>query len=124
MDMDKKIRSVYKVIHYRRGNTCRKDKLHYPTFKTVGDAAIYYQSLDEVECHMQSLTDYVRDKDDSFIYTYAYVVLEIPLGIEINECLDQYLSVRIYLPDGTFWGQSQYANFFPSPIFDTNEYNY
>ena len=40
--------------------------------------------------------------DDSYIDLYAFVVIEIPFGEEVNvDVLDQYLSFRIYLPDGT-----------------------
>ena len=83
--MERKTESIFKVIHYRPRKTCRKDKLLYPTFKVGGDTAIYYQSFDEVERNMQSLANCFRDKDDSFIDTYAYVVLELPLGLEVND---------------------------------------
>lgn len=40
--------------------------------------------------------------DDDYIDSYAYVIIEIPLWEKINvDVLDQYLSFRTYLPNGT-----------------------
>jgi hypothetical protein len=54
---------------------------------------------------------------------YSYVVVELPIGLEIHPTLGQNLSTRIYLPDGTIWGENTYADFIPLNCLG-EEYNY
>jgi hypothetical protein len=62
--------------------------------------------------------------DDDYIDSYAYVAIEIPLREEINvDDLDQYLSFRTYLPDGTLWGMNEYGHFMSRHAIG-DEYNY
>lgn len=113
-----KVESIFKVIHYRH-NCNDKRKLRYPSYRVYGNDEIYFRTLEEVEHYMdkvKSLHNRSKDNinDDNWINMYAYVVIEIPLGLKINiNILDQYLSLRIYLPDGTLWGDNTYANFIP-----------
>ena len=55
---------------------------------------------------------------------YAYVITEIPLGVDVNlDLLGQSLSERIYNPDGTLWGKRDFCNFIPLHCMG-EEYNY
>ena len=78
--MIKNNKSIYKVIHYRPRNTCRKSKLLYLTFKVVGDTAIYYQSLDEVA---KMREEYYKIHSGSDLYDHA-------LSTEFNYHIDTY----------------------------------
>ena len=54
---------------------------------------------------------FIRDFSSFRIYdTYAYVITEIPFGINVSEHLQaDSFSERIYLSDGTLWGINDYA---------------
>ena len=121
--------SFFKVMqyHYTRHN---KLKLRYPTFRVYGSDEIYFKNLEEVEKYMQDRGDFynsvrkMHPVDDSYIDLYAFVVIEIPFGEEVNvDVLDQYLSFRIYLPDGTLWGKNDYGHFMSKHAIG-DEYNY
>lgn len=63
--------------------------------------------------------------ENNTVFYYAYVVLELPIGMEVNAfLLGQNLSVRVYLPDGTLWGVKAYADFFPRYGLNHDGYNY
>ena len=124
-----KVDSIFKVIHYEPAFR-NKRKLRYPTFRVYGSNEIYFKTLDEVEGYMQKQGDFYRKihemhpVDDNYIDLYAYVVIEIPLSEEVNvEVLNQYLSLRTYLPDGTLWGKNEYGNYMPNLAIG-DEYNY
>ena len=122
--------SIFKVIHYMYSMHDIR-KLRYPTFKVKRHEYVYFKTLDEVESYVQHQAR-MRNKatevfpvDSKKVYHYAYVVLELPLGMEINAFhLGQNLSVRIYLPDGTLWGIKPYADFFPRYGLDSDGFNY
>ena len=101
----KEINSIFKVIHYRPRNW-KKRKICYPTFRVNGDNIAYFHTLNEVERFIQDQLCIYKMDDESIIDTYAYVVAELPFGMEVNES-DNYLSIRIYLSDGTLYGESQ-----------------
>ena len=125
-----KIESIFKVMHYvYKWHDIRK--LRYPTFKVKWHEYAYFKTLDEVERYVQHQAQMwnkaceVFPVDGKMVYHYAYVVLELPLGTEINAShLGQNLSVRIYLPDGTLWGVKPYADFFPRYGLDSDGFNY
>lgn len=126
------IESVFKVIRYRT-MVYDKRKLRYPAFKVYGSEEIYFKTLDDVEnymreqafCYEQMNSNRVIPYDGTYIDTYAYVVIEIPLNMELSISLSgNHLSVRIYQRDGTLWGKNLYANFFPSLCANADEYNY
>lgn len=122
--------SIFKVIHYMYSMHDIR-KLRYPTFKVKRHEYVYFKTLDEVESYVQHQTR-MRNKatevfpvDSKKVYHYAYVVLELPLGMEMNAFhLGQNLSVRIYLPDGTLWGIKPYADIFPRYGLDSDGFNY
>ena len=122
--------SFFKVIHYMyKWHDIRK--LRYPSFKVEWHEYVYFMTLDEVERYVQHQAQMwnkaceVFPVDGRMGYHYAYVVLELPLGMEVNVFhLGQNLSVRIYLPDGTLWGVKPYADFFPRYGLDSDGYNY
>ena len=122
--------SFFKVIHYMyKWHDIRK--LRYPSFKVEWHEYVYFMTLDEVERYVQHQAQMwnkaceVFPVDGRMVYHYAYVVLELPLGMEVNVFhLGQNLSVRIYLPDGTLWGVKPYADFFPRYGLDSDGYNY
>lgn len=125
-----KIESIFKVIHYMY-NRYNIRKLRYPTFKVEWHECAYFKTLDEVESYVQHLAQMYNKTcerfpvDRNMVYHYAYVVLELPVGTEVNAFhLGQNLSVRIYLPDGTLWGVKPYANFFPRYGLDSDGFNY
>ncbi len=95
-----------------------RSKLRYPTYRVSGSNEIYFRTIEEVEKYMQERGDFytgvrkMHPVDDNYIDLYAYVVIEIPIREEVNvDVLDQYLSFRIYLPDGTLWGKNDYGHF-------------
>jgi hypothetical protein len=112
-----KVESIFKVIHYM--HRCHsRSKLRYPTYRVSGSNEIYFRTIEEVEKYMQERGDFytgvrkMHPVDDNYIDLYAYVVIEIPIREEVNvDVLDQYLSFRIYLPDGTLWGKNDYGHF-------------
>lgn len=109
------IESIYKVIHYKH-TWHNKRKLPYPKFNVSDSNEIYFKTLEEVEDYMQKQFDFHNKHplDKDFIDMYAYVVIEIPLYEEVNvEVLNQYLSFRTYLPNGTLWGKNEYGSFMP-----------
>lgn len=125
-----KTESIFKMIHYMyKWYDIRK--LRYPTFKVEWHEYAYFNTLDEIESYVQHLAQmYNKDcevfpVDGKMVYHYAYVVLELPLGTEVNVSrLGHNLSVRIYLPDGTLWGVKPYADFFPRYGLDSDGFNY
>ena len=128
--MEKEIESIFMVIRYMyKWHDIRK--LRYPTFKVEWHEYAYFKTLDEVECYVKYQAQMWYDAsdvfpvDNKFLNNYAYVVIEIPLGKEVNlSHLGQNLSVRIYLPDGTLWGVKSYADFFPRYGLDPDGFNY
>lgn len=125
-----KTESIFKVMLYMyKWHDIRK--LRYPTFKVKRHEYAYFKTIDEVERYVQHHVK-ARNKaninypvENKLVYYYAYVVLELPLGTEINAFhLGQNLSVRIYLPNGTLWGVKPYADFFPRYGLDSDGYNY
>lgn len=124
------IDSIYKIMLYRYKRRDRR-KLRYPAFPVQGHEEIYFRTLEEVESYIRNRAswrncDGTPDyQDDSFIDIYAYVVIEIPLALEVNiAALDQNLSIRIYRADGTLWGENRYANFFPRRGQNSDGHNY
>jgi len=121
-----KIASIFKVIHYR--HVCdSKRKLRYPSFKVRGDDVAYFKNINEVERYMQENAVFYKTVNkycfcNERLDLYAYVALELPLGMEVNTYQHHHLSVRIYLPDGTLWGVQPYADFFPNRL-DPDGYN-
>ena len=122
--------SIFKVIHYMYSMHDIR-KLRYPTFKVKWHEYAYFNTLDEIESYvlhqaqMWNKTTEVFPVDSKIVYHYAYVIIEIPIGVEVNAFhLGQNLSVRIYLPDGTLWGVKPYADFFPRYGLDSDGFNY
>lgn len=80
--------SIFKVIHYR--HVCdSKRKLRYPTFKVQGNDVAYFKTTDEVEKYIQENAVFYKAVNEycfcnDRLDLYAYVVLEIPLGIQVN----------------------------------------
>ena len=109
-DIDK-VDSIFKVMLY--WHRCHsKRKLRYPSFRVSSSNEIYFKTMEEVEEYMQNSVHKMHPVDDDYIDLYAYVVIEIPLREEVNvDVLDQNLSFRTYLPDGTLWGKNDYGNF-------------
>ncbi|MBR4388026.1 MAG: hypothetical protein IKT00_02470 [Prevotella sp.] len=128
--MNREVESIFKVIHYEHIYS-NKRKLPYPTFRVNGSNEIYFKNIEDVESYMQKEADFYKNKlvhqslDDNYMdILYAYVILEIPLKEVVNvDALDQYLSFRTYLPDGTLWGKNEYGHFM-SRHATGDEYNY
>ena len=111
-----KIDRIFKVIHYRYWFPDIR-KLRYPSFKVNSHEEIYFRTIEEVEMYIHNQA-FASD-------IYAYVVIEIPIGLEVNiSALEQNLSIRIYTADGTLWGENRYAHFFPKRGLDPDGYNY
>lgn len=113
------IESIFKVIIFKH-RYCNKRLLHYPKFKLSGDERLYFKNIDEVERYIKEqaqLDEKINSQislENDLTGVYAYVVIEVPLAMEINDdVLCQYLSLRIYLRDGSLWGRNNYANFIP-----------
>jgi len=117
------IESIFKVMPYYFARSWRK--LHYPEFKTKVVETLYMKTLEEVNAYMLRHGSYYREFKESHTEfksnLYAYVVLEIPMGFETH--VDENLSTRIYMPDGSLWGENTYADFIPMSSHG-DEYNY
>jgi hypothetical protein len=129
MNSNINIESIFKVICYTyKWHNIRK--LQYPTFKVSWHEYAYFKTLDEVELHIQHYAQIMCEVNKTtpvekdFLSNYAYVVLELPLGTELNVCRGENLSVRIYLPNGSLWGIKPYADFFPKYGLNPDGYNY
>ena len=126
MDVKNEIESIYKVMPYYFAKSW--SKLRYPEFKTQVHETLYMRTREEVDAYMMRFGDYYREFKEKFpkfkSNLYAYVVLEIPLGFETHtDILGENLSTRIYLPDGSLWGENTYADFIPTSSH-VDEYNY
>ena len=101
---DLHIQSIYKVTRYNYKYHNIK-KCHWPEFKLDSHLSIYFNNLTEAEEYIMDYSPYHPND------TYANVIVEIPVGIQVSEHLraDSF-SERIYLPDGTLWGINDYAN--------------
>lgn len=100
MNSNINIESIFKVICYTyKWHNIRK--LQYPTFKVSWHEYAYFKTLDEVELHIQHYAQIMCEVNKTtpvekdFLSNYAYVVLELPLGTELNVCRGENLSVRI-----------------------------
>ena len=100
---DLHIKSIFKVTRY-----CYKyhnpDKCHWPEFKLDSHEVTFLFTLKEAE-------EYVKQNAIYHQYgTYAYVVTEIPVGLQLMERpMSDCFSQRVYLSDGSLWGVSDYA---------------
>lgn len=102
--------SIFKLMHYNYECHYMR-KLHYPKFRVSSSEEVYFRNLRELEAYMQKMTRRYYELnesfpvDDTYIDTYAYVAIEVPLGMEVSIYgLDDSLSIRIYKRDGTLWG--------------------
>lgn len=124
--MKEKIDSIFKVMPYYFARSRRQ--LRYPEFKTEVSETLYMRTREEVDAYMFSVGNSYRELKEACSEIksnlYAYVVVEIPLGIETHvDILGDSLSTLIYLPDGSLWGENTYANFIPINSHG-EEYNY
>ena len=121
------IESIFKVMPYYLARSWRKQ--HYPVLKTNVLETLYMRTLEEVEDYVfgrgRSYKEFMVEHPEysKLSLRYSYVVVELPIGLEIHPTLGQNLSTRIYLPDGTIWGENTYADFIPLNCLG-EEYNY
>lgn len=120
------IESIYKIMPYYLKKSW--SRLRYPEFQTEVRETLYMRTKEEVDEYMTNIGSYYsafQEKYPEFRSSlYAYVVTEIPLGLETHEdVLGENLSTRIYLPDGSLWGENTYADFIPASSH-ADEYNY
>ena len=108
------IDSIFKLTYY-----CVRKKQKFPAFKTRRGNVLYFKDLDHANEYIANKSKYYDEKHNDI---YAYTLTEIPLGVEIRNW--EYLSSRIYLPDGTLWGEDAYAHFFPHSGLSPVDYNY
>lgn len=121
------IESIFKVMPYYIARSWRKQR--YPALKTEVLETVYMRTLEEAENYIfgrsRSYKEFMVEHPEysKLSLRYSYVVVELPIGLEIHPTLGQNLSTRIYLPDGTIWGENIYADFFPLNCYG-EEYNY
>ena len=121
------IESIFKVMPYYLARSWRKQ--HYPMLKTNVLETLYMRTLEEAEDYVfgrgRSYKEFMVEHPEysKLSLRYSYVVVELPIGLEIHPTLGQNLSTRIYLPDGTIWGENTYADFIPLNCLG-EEYNY
>ena len=121
------IESIFKVMPYYLARSWRKQ--HYPVLKTNVPEDLYMRTLEEAEDYVfgrgLSYKEFMVEHPEysKLSLRYSYVVVELPIGLEIHPTLGQNLSTRIYLPDGTIWGENTYADFIPLNCLG-EEYNY
>ena len=121
------IESLFKVMPYYIARSWRIQR--YPVLKTNVLETLYMRTLEEVEDYVfgrgRSYKEFMVEHPEysKLSLRYSYVVVELPIGLEIHPTLGQNLSTRIYLPDGTIWGENTYADFIPLNCLG-EEYNY
>ena len=121
------IESIFKVMPYYLARSWRKQ--NYPVLKTNVLETLYMRTLEEAEDYVfgrgRSYKEFMVEHPEysKLSLRYSYVVVELPIGLEIHPTLGQNLSTRIYLPDGTIWGENTYADFIPLNCLG-EEYNY
>ena len=121
------IESIFKVMPYYLARSWRKQ--HYPVLKTNVLETLYMRTLEEAEDYVfgrgRSYKEFMVEHPEysKLSLRYSYVVVELPIGLEIHPTLGQNISTRIYLPDGTIWGENTYADFIPLNCLG-EEYNY
>ena len=100
---DLHIKSIFKVTRYSYKYR-NPDKCHWPEFKLDSHEVTFFYTLKEAEEYVKQNAIYHQHG------TYAYVVTEIPVGLQVMErlMLDCF-SQRVYLSDGSLWGVSDYA---------------
>lgn len=109
--MDTIIESIFKVIPYEN-RSYSKRYMRYHWVRVSGSNALYFKNLEETEEYIHEEAQFYEKCQFNSIY--AYVVLEIPLRTEVNIMVsDEYMTMRIYLQDGTLWGKNTYSNFIP-----------
>ena len=121
------IESIFKVMPYYLARSWKMQR--YPVLKTDVLETLYMRTLEEAEDyisgHGRSHKDFMEEHPEysKLSLKYSYIVVELPINMEIHPALGQNLSTRIYLPDGTIWGENTYADFFPLNCHG-DEYNY
>ena len=121
------IESIFKVMPYYLARSWKMQR--YPVLKTEVLETFYMRTLEEAEDyisgHGRSHKDFMEEHPEysKLSLRYSYIVVELPINMEIHPALGQNLSTRIYLPDGTIWGENTYADFFPLNCHG-DEYNY
>ena len=121
------IESIFKVMPYYLARSWKMQR--YPVLKTDVLETLYMRTLEEAEDyisgHGRSHKDFMEEHPEysKLSLRYSYIVVELPIDMEIHPALGQNLSTRIYLPDGTIWGENTYADFFPLNCHG-DEYNY
>lgn len=110
--------SIFRVTTYEYQYYLPK-KIHYLSFRLRTANTAFLPTLKEAEEWVVHKGSFYRsinkdNKPSSYYGTYAYVITEIPLRVDIN--LDYYgisLSERVYSPDGTLWGKGDFCNIIP-----------
>ena len=121
--------SIYRVTNYVYRYYTRK-RTHYPCFRLRTAESSFHLTLKEAEEWVSDngrIHRFVKENvsDDNIFGTYAYVITEIPLGVETKlDILGENLSERIYSPDGTLWAKRDFCNFIPNHCHSPEEYNY
>ena len=116
------IESFFKVIAYQP-HFNKISRLHYPCFKVTGNEVSYFKNLEDAESFIKkTYIKYNKSPFEDVLWYYAFVVVELPFGTTLKT--DDYLSLRIYLSDGTLWGQNTYCNFMPDGRYSDLEYEW
>lgn len=112
---------VMSVYGYRYSN---RKSVRYPCVKLLESEKAYFTKLEDAEAfiHKRGMLEKSFKDTTAYLGTYAFVVTELPLGTALSSCHDHYLSLHIYLPDGTLWGKNDYCNLMPRHL-SADEYN-
>lgn len=109
--------SIYMVSVYRY--RCSKRKaVRYPCIKLSEDEVAYFTTLERAEMFVRErgrLESRVKERKD-YLGIYAFVVTELPTKMVMHCMCNQYLSLGVYLPDGTLWGKNDYCDFMPRDL--------
>jgi hypothetical protein len=123
--MKEKINSIFRLTIYEYSRHSL-EKLRYP-IKLSNYKSTYFNTLEEAEyavMHKACFADKSQVSEHKFYGTYAFVITEIPLGINVSlDNLGDSLSERIYLPNGSLWGVRDFCNFIPTDCHG-EEFNY
>lgn len=110
--------SVYRYLRHRRKS------VRYPCVKLRESELAYFATLEEAEkfVHQRGMQESPFPDTSACLGTYAFVITELPLAMALPSLPDHYLSLRVYLPDGTLWGKNDYCNLMPRDL-SAEQYN-
>lgn len=74
----------------------------YPSMKTSRFQIGHYSSLERAEAEMMVFVEYDQNEETKFRDTFCYIIREW----KIDMCCNDFVAIRTYLPDGSFYEEN------------------